>query len=1194
MASASASGAAAHSAADLEKYKRYEQREHILALPGMYISSVEHTPLTTHVYDEAEGRMVKRDLSVVPGFVKIFDEVLTNATDQAMRVKSESYRAGGKQDIRPVRNIRVTADRDTGVICVENDGDSIDVALHPTYNVWIPTMLFGNLMTSVNYDANEERLGAGTHGLGVKLTSVFSKELTIELVDHRAKKHFTQRFHDNLKSHDKPTIRSAASKAPFTKVTFLPDYARFGMAGLDDDTFALLRKRAMDACALTDASVSVTFNGAKVEVKDFERYADLYLGPKDEAPRVYESPNERWEIVAAVSPTGQFEQISWVNGSATVLGGRHVDHLAQTIVKRLTDMAASKKRKDVRASFVKDNLMLFVKCFIVNPTYSSQTKEILTTPVAKFGSKCELSDKFYEKLYKTGIVDRAASLTEFHETKKLAKTDGKKTTRVLLPKLDDANRAGTKDSAKCTLILTEGDSARTMAISGLSVVGREYYGVFPLKGKVMNVKDTSSAKIGANEEITALKKILGLEQGKTYSDLSSLRYGRVMMLADSDDDGHHVRMLLFNVFQTLWPSLFRAPGFFVSMLTPIVRATHAARKETKLFYNLSDFHAWKDALGAGGLGGWKVRYLKGLGSSSDAEAKDYFRLDRRVQYAYTGKASDDAFDLAFNKSRADDRKAWLAGYRRDNVINYDETPTVPYEMAVDKELIHFSARDLERSIPNICDGLKESIRKILFGCFKRRLYADEVKVAQLSGYISEVSSYHHGEKSLQDAIVGMAQIYVGANNVNLLEPVGQFGSRIQGGHDSASPRYIHTKLSKLARAIFREEDAPVLRHLDDDGQPVEPEWYISVLPHILCNGALGIGSGYSTNIPSYDPADVADYCERFVRALDGLAEAPEDDLAAAYDAILATALPDVNPWFLGFTGKVVRTAMKGASPIYVTTGTYAWLDDATVEITELPVGVWTEDYTQFLNDTIAAGSNVLRDYASHCTAMNVRFVLKLYPGVRPHVEAKFAEMFRLISPKTITTSNMHLHSAEGQIRRYETVQDIAKEWACVRLSKYAERKRLQLEAMEQEHKILAAKCAFIKEVVAGTIKVMNTKEAQVHEQLRDKKYPTFKTGAAGGAAPAAAEDAGYGYLTRLPIHQLTLERKQAMERESEKLAAALAALRAKPIHHLWREELAHFLEIWNAHRAAVEADYAADRAGVAAATPTKRRAAAKK
>ena len=1167
----------------------------------MYISSVEHTPLTTHVYDDDEGRMVKSDLSVVPGFVKIFDEVLTNATDQAMRVKSESYRA--KEDVRPVRNIRVSVNRETGVISVENDGDSIDVALHPTYNVWIPTMLFGSLMTSVNYDANEERLGAGTHGLGVKLTSVFSRELTIDLVDHRAKKHFTQRFSDNLKTTEKPTIRSAASKAPYTKVTFLPDYARFGMAGLDDDTYALLRKRAMDACALTDATVSVFFNDAKVNVKDFERYVDLYLGPKDEAPRVHESPNERWEVVAAISPTGQFEQISWVNGSATVLGGRHVDHLAQTIVKRLTDMATSKKRKDVRSNFIKDNLMIFVKCFIVNPTYSSQTKEILTTPVAKFGSKCELSDKFYEKLYKTGIVDRAVSLTEFHETKKLAKTDGKKTTRVLLPKLDDANRAGTKDSAKCTLILTEGDSARTMAISGLSVVGREFYGVFPLKGKIMNVKDTGTAKIGANEEITALKKILGLEQGKTYADLSSLRYGSIMMLADSDDDGHHVRMLLFNVFQTLWPSLFRAPGFFVSMLTPIVRATHAARKETKLFFNLSDFHAWLEAPGASS--GWKVRYLKGLGSSSDAEAKEYFRLNRRVKYEYTGKPSDDAFDLAFNKNRADDRKTWLAGYRRDNVINYDAQPTVPYEMAVDKELIHFSARDLERSIPNICDGLKESIRKILFGCFKRKLYVDEVKVAQLSGYISEVSSYHHGEKSLQDAIVGMAQIYIGANNVNMLEPVGQFGSRIQGGKDAASPRYIHTKLSKLARAIFREEDTPILNFLDDDGQPVEPEWYITVLPHILCNGALGIGSGYSTNIPNYNPEDVANYCERVVDSLDGLPVAPEDDLAAAYDAILATSLPDINPWFLGFTGKVVRTAMKGASPIYVTTGVYAWLDDATVEITELPVGVWTEDYTQFLNDTIAAGSNVLRDYASHCTAMNVRFVLKLFPGVRPLIEGKFAEMFKLVSTKTITTSNMHLHSAEGNIRRYETIQDIAKEWACVRLSKYSERKQRQLDTMEQEHKILAAKCAFIKEVIAGTVKVMNTKEAQVHEQLRDKKYPTFKAGGAAANAAAAAaaaasgsapnpEDAGYGYLTRLPIQQLTMERKQAMERESEKLAALIKALRAKPIHHIWREEIANFLELWSAHRETVEAEYAADRAGVSAATPTKRRAAAKK
>jgi len=354
-----------------------------------------------------------------------------------------------------------------------------------------------------------------------------------------------------------------------------------------------------------------------------------------------------------------------------------VEQITNQITKALVEMVKSKKKKDVKPQHIRDNLMLFVKCMIVNPSFDSQTKETLTTQVAKFGSKCELSSKFIDKLFKTGIVDKAVSLTEFHDNKKLAKTDGKKTSRVLIPKLDDANRAGTKDSAECTLILTEGDSAKSMAIAGLSVVGRDKYGVFPLKGKVMNVKDAATGKISANEEITNLKKIIGLEQGKNYQDTGSLRYGKIMIMTDQDEDGYHIRGLLFNLFQSLWPTLYKMPGFLTSMMTPIVRATHAANSETKLFYNLPDFEKWRDAHGSA-LRGWKIRYLKGLGSSSENEAKEYFKHMKKITYVYSGKPSDEAIDLAFNKKRADDRKDWLMRYNRSNVLDYIDM-NVSYE-----------------------------------------------------------------------------------------------------------------------------------------------------------------------------------------------------------------------------------------------------------------------------------------------------------------------------------------------------------------------------------------------------------------------------------------------------------------------------------------------------------------------------------
>lgn len=1146
-----------------DKYRKHDLRSHIYELPDTWAGSSDPTTVETFVYDEESKKMVKKPITYVPALYKCYDEITVNATDQTERLKQET--ASGKDDVRPVRNIKFTIDRQTGYIEVYNDGDGIDVEMHPTYGIYIPSMIFGQLLTSANYDKAEEKTVGGKNGIGAKLTNIFSKEFILETVDHRRKKSFRQRWFNNMKESDKATVK-ACSKAPYTLIRFLPDYERFGLTGLTDDMYELFRKRAMDACACTDANVTVTFNEVKIPYKTFESYVDLFLGSKDQHARVYESPNPRWEVVATYSENGQFDQVSFVNGINTMRGGKHVDYITNQVTKRLSEMVASKKKKEVKPQHIRDNLMVFVKSTIVNPSFDSQTKETLTTQSTKFGSKCELSDKFFDKLYKTGITEKAVSLTEFHENKKLAKTDGKKTTRVLVPKLDDANRAGTKDSHLCTLILTEGDSAKTMAIAGLSEVGRDYYGVFPLRGKIMNVKDAKTDKIGQNEEIANLKKILGLEQGKDYKDISSLRYGRIMIMTDADDDGAHIRGLLFNVFQSLWPSLYKMEGFLISMLTPIIKAYHTGRKETQSFYSFADFERWK---AHADQRGWKIKYYKGLGTSTAEEAKDYFRAMKTLQYKYNGKPSDESLDLAFNKKRADDRKAWLMNYERDAVLDYSKKE-VPYEEFVNRELIHFSNRDLERSINHLCDGLKESTRKILFTCFKRKLYTSEIRVAQLAGSVSEVSSYHHGEASLQQAIVGMAQIFPGANNVNLLMPNGQFGTRLQGGKDSASPRYIHTLLSKLARKVYREEDAPILRYLDDDGLSIEPDFYIPIVPMVLINGAFGIGTGFSTNVPCHNPTEVIDTCNRIIQALDtnvGMIET-HDDLSRAYDAVMSLVLPELRPWFLGFTGSILPD--KDGS--FVSKGVYEWKDDQTVEITELPVYTWTEDYKDFLTEMIQNGSTVLKDFESHYTAKNVRFTLKLYPNVRAGIEKSFASDFKLTSTKNLSLNNIHLYGADGAVTRFKNTSDVFREWACIRIAKYRDRKHHQLKVMEHDYKIVAAKVKFIQDIIDGRIKVNNKKLKEVEDQLHKLEYPQF------GMVEEQESGASYNYLTRMPIYHLTSEKKQELEKEAEKMRQDILALRAKPIQHIWKEELDELHKEWKVHEETIVMENMQDKA----------------
>ena len=518
-----------------DKYKKYELLEHIQSLPDTYIGSTELTRIKTYIYDDDLKKMIEKEITYIPGLLKIFDEVVVNAIDHSMRLKTET-----KENIKFVKNIKITIDKSTGYITIYNDGNGIDIEKHKDYNnVWIPELIFGELLTSTNYDKTEEKTWGGKNGFGAKLTNIFSKEFNIETVDHYTKRIYTQQFSKNMTERSKPSVR-ASSKQPYTQISFLPDYEKFGLkSGLTDDIYNLFRRRIIDACATTSKEVSIYFNNEKLLIKDFEKYAELFVD-KNETPLVYEVCNERWEVVVGLSKTGIHEQISFVNGINTIRGGRHVDYITQNIIKRLSDMVQSKKKKTIKSQHIKDNIIIFVKSIIVNPSFDSQSKETLTTQTSKFGSKCELSDKFIDKLYKSGIIDKALSLTEFHDQKKLVKTDGKKTSKIIIPKLDDANMAGTKNSSECTLILTEGDSAKTMAISGLSVIGRDKYGVFPLRGKILNVKDASVQKISDNAEITALKKILGLEQNKKYDDVSNLRYGSIMIMTDQDHDGSQI------------------------------------------------------------------------------------------------------------------------------------------------------------------------------------------------------------------------------------------------------------------------------------------------------------------------------------------------------------------------------------------------------------------------------------------------------------------------------------------------------------------------------------------------------------------------------------------------------------------------------------------------------------------------------
>lgn len=951
-------------------------------------------------------------------------------------------------------------------------------------------------------------------------TNVFAKHFTVETVDAKKKKLYTQEFFDNMSRKSDPVIKSC-SKKPYTIIKFLPDYEKFKCTGMSNDMYDLMVKRTYDTCAVTDNDVNVYLNGKKLEFKTFEKYVDLYLGSKSDHMRVYEKIDERWEVVASFNEESRFEQVSFVNGIWTIRGGKHVDYISNQLIKKVIDMA-QKKKKDItiKPQYLKDNLIIFIKAIIVNPNFDSQTKETLTTPFSKFGSKPELSEKFIEKIYKSGIVEKALSIGSLLDNKNMKKTDGKKRNVIRgLAKLDDANWAGTSKSSQCTLILTEGDSAKTMAMAGIDEVGRDKYGVFPLKGKLLNVKDCKVQKIIDNEEISNLKKIIGLESDKIYNTVDDLRYGHIMIMSDQDVDGSHIKGLLFNLFHTLWPSLYQHDGFLSSMLTPIVKV----RRDKKMieFYNLTDYNNWKEVSNNGE--GWHIKYYKGLGTSNGDEAREYFKTLKLLKYKYDGESSDTSLDLAFNKKRADDRKAWLSGYDKENVLDYNE-PEVKFDDFIGKELIHFSNYDVQRSIPSLCDGLKISQRKILHCCLKRD-WSKECKVAQLSAYVSEHSAYHHGEESLNNCIVSMAQNFVGSNNINLLRPNGQFGSRIKGGKDSASPRYIYTEINPITRKIYKKEDSYILNFLDDDGMSIEPEYFIPIIPMVLVNGALGIGTGFSTSIPCYNPKDIILCLKQMLSGED-----PECKLL---------------PWFAGFNGTIKETGGKLFSK-----GVYEKIGATKIRINELPIGFWTEDFKEHLEHLLDdPKTTYFKSYESHYNDIKVDFILHFQNSaaldklleIEDNGFTKFENEFKLCNSKTLGTTNMYLFNSKNQIQKFANVKDIITEFYNIRLTYYHKRKEYQQKKLAEDRKYLKARIDFINEVIAGTLVIYNETKKIIEERLKNKNYPL--------------KDNSYDYLVGMPIYNLTAEKKFKLDSELTGLDETINDINVKTCQQMWCQDL---------------------------------------
>ena len=1586
------------------KYQKMTDMEHILKKPDTYIGSIQLTECTEYTTTTATAATSStttdaaiaasdavsiqlRTFSHIPALYKLVDEGLVNMRDHVVR-QAQAIK-DGKPDALPVTSIEVDVDIATGTITMTNDGNGIDIAQHPEHKLWIPEMIFGHLRTSTNYDEDKkEKIVGGKNGFGFKLVLIWSVWGSVETVDHVRGLKYVQEFKNNLTDICPPKISKCSLKKPYTRISFRPDYARLGVSGLTADMTALFMKRVYDIAAVTDRSIRVKYNGAPVPVKDFKQYLNLYIQP--DVKRAYESPSERWEYAVCLTSTDEFAHVSFVNGICTSKGGKHVEYIMGQILRKLAAYIKTKKKVDVKPATIKEQLTLFLRCDIENPAFSSQTKDELTTTTANFGSTCTVSDEFVEKVAKMGVMDAACALTEVKEAKAAKKTDGAKTRTIRgIPKLIDANFAGTEKSGQCIIIFCEGDSAKAGIVSGLSKDDRNIIGVYPVKGKFMNVRGEAVKRIAENAEIADIKRILGLENGREYTSMEDvskrLRYGKVLFMTDQDLDGSHIKGLGINLFQSEWPSLTRIQGFIGFMNTPILKARKGAQE--RIFYNEGEFESWKSASAGDGIdiSSWNVKYYKGLGTSTAREFREYFEHKKVVDFEYTGEPSDNSIDLVFNKKRADDRKDWLSTYNRSDHLD-TSNPRVTYEDFMTREMKHFSVYDNQRSIANGMDGLKISLRKILFAAFKKGGLKTEIKVAQFSGYVSEHSGYHHGEASLNAAIVGMAQNFVGSNNINLFEPNGQFGcidpetpvllwngkiekaknikvgdkligddgecrtvskltegvdemyevtngnmdnyivnshhiltlcysghktifwkkssnswlmnyfddatktvkhvssrttdsatgthfnksglskqaayekimefsktipdstafdinvqqylalpksvkqhmkgvintsiiqwkeqklpidpyilglwlgdgmskcnafasmdseiiktwavwadtigceichvknipphenhsfyirrrgsssgkvsaigdplhsrencigcttsshvcdacdwtfekrtelvngsgktsnghnvvnlnpvvelfkkhnlynnkhvpleyvinseenrlkllagmidtdgclkkqnncyryvisqcekrkhllesfriiagslgfrakisesingmfdlsitgdnihkipvklprkqityqnrrtncclhkieiksigrgafcgwnidknerfllgdftvthnTRLQGGKDSASERYIFTQLNPITRLLFRSEDDAILEYLDDDGQLVEPTFYAPIVPMVLINGTKGIGTGFSTDIMSHNPLQVIDYIRNVIAGVD-----PAERVR-------------IEPYYRGFAGTITRVSTSGPSK-YLIRGVHGvYPEKKQVRVTELPIGFWTDDFKKYLETLIEAGT--IKEYSDMSTDTVVDFTIT-FPANTDLNDAAFSsvvdygcctgleKLLKLYS--TETTSNMHLFDSRDQLRKYSSVEEIANDYYATRLALYEKRKAHQLACLSSELGVLSNKARYIQEVLDGSIDLRRKRGDEVVSMLKDKGYQAQCQG--------DEEKDQYKYLLKLPMDSVSDENVERLIKERDHKKTQYETLNKTSPENLWLSDL---------------------------------------
>ena len=1086
------------------KIQRLDQIDHILKRPDMYVGSIRNKKSEEYVAfqdGEKNYKIEKREITFPPALLRVFVEALSNAIDNAQRSKEAGV---------PCSKIKITLNKETGETSVWNDGFTIPIEKHDDSDDYKHTLIFGELRTSTNFDDTEDRMVSGRNGLGVKLLNVFSKNFKVKGVDNG--KMFVQEWSQNMRTVKPPKITSSSLKNGFTEVSWTPDFGSFGIDGYTDDIISLYTRYILDAAMLT--KLNVYFNDEKVPVKSLQDYSKLFISPTTESVYIRGKDSE-----VMLTTANEFEAVSFVNGVFTINGGKHVNSWSEVIFRPIVDHYNKPKKPQVTIKDVRQFYRIFVVSTLVNPEFTSQSKTELASPDVQ----AAVEKKVISAILKWDHTKKIGEIIEGKEMLVMKKSEAKKKTFKAIAGYEPANEAGGKKSKDCTLALCEGLSAKTFAIKGIDCElfgrsGRDWFGVYALRGKILNVIKSNPKSISENKIITDMVQALGLRYGVDYTNdenFSQLNYGRLLILTDADTDGYHIAGLIMAFFHHLFPSLLkRDPPFLYNMMTPIAKAI-MKKGEEQIFYNLRTADEFYKAC----TQKVEIKYFKGLGSWTDEGIEDVFGK-RVINYNYDETASCSILK-AFGKD-TQERKDWMEKYDPENVHNEVVELKQDITNFIDSDFIMFPIDDCKRSIPSIMDGLKQSQRKILYACFLRKL-SSLLKVSQLAGYVAEKSNYHHGEQNLYETITKMANEFVNSNNIPLLYRDGQFGSRSEGGKDAANARYIRTRLEEITRFLFPEEDDDLLERVVDDGDVVEPVYYVPIIPMVLVNGSDGIGSGWSSTIPNYNPLEIVEMVRTW---LDN-----QDYDPTPVDGTVIEIFEPITPWYRGFKG----TIEDGGKGRYISKGISTHTDDGVV-ISEIPIGdtiVQLQEQLDKLRE-----EKKIKSYRNYSTANNTNYVVSENPDLF------ICDVNNLKLYSYISTTNMVLFDSNGKIKKYDSIEEIVVEFCSVRMKFYNLRKKKMEDDIHRRIKIASNKYRFISEIMDEVLVLKRKKTEDVEKEMEEKGYDK--------------ENNGFGYLLGMQISSFTEEKLEDLQRLSEKLKVELQSVIDTSAETMWKTDLDKF------------------------------------